>query len=61
MTVFDLFDFVSSKVILPLGGLLLVLFTGWYLDRDLVRDEITNRGELPGRVFGVFMFLVPCG
>ena len=58
MTVFDLFDFVSSKVILPLGGLLLVLFTGWYLDRDLVRDEITNRGELPGRVFGVFMFLV---
>ena len=35
-----------------------MLFTGWYLDRDLVRDEITNRGELPGRVFGVFMFLV---
>ena len=58
MTVFDLFDFVSSKVILPLGGLLLVLFTGWYLDRGLIRDEITNRGELPVRMFGVFMFLV---
>lgn len=58
MTVFDLFDFVSSKVLLPLGGLLLVIFTGWYLDRNMVRDEITNHGTISSRVFGIIIFLV---
>lgn len=58
LTIFDLFDYVSSKVLLPLGGLLLVIFTGWYLDRNMVRDEITNHGTISSRVFGVFIFLV---
>ena len=28
---FDLFDFVTAKLMLPLGGLLISIFTGWYL------------------------------
>lgn len=58
MTIFDLFDFFSSKILLPLGGFLLVIFTGHYLDGRIVRDEITNRGTIPSRVYGVFIFLV---
>ncbi len=33
---FDLFDFVTAKLMLPLGGLLISIFTGWYLDKKLV-------------------------
>ena len=29
---FDLFDFVTAKLMLPLGGLLISIFTGWYLE-----------------------------
>jgi NSS family neurotransmitter:Na+ symporter len=49
---------VSSTIILPLGGVLLALFVGWYLNRELVRKEITNDGQVSLRVFPVLMFLL---
>lgn len=58
MTLFDLFDFVSSTIILPLGGVLLSLFVGWYLNRELVRNEITNNGTISNVSFRVLMFLL---
>ena len=58
MNIFDLFDSVSSKIMLPIGGVLIALFVGWYLDRKLVYMELTNNGTLSGRFFGVLMFLI---
>ena len=58
LTVFDLFDFVSSKILLPLGGIVICLFTGWYLDKRLVLAEVTNEGRLRFKLFRVYMFLV---
>ena len=46
MNVFDLFDYVSSNIFLPVGGMFIAIFTGWYLDKKLIRDEITNNGTL---------------
>ena len=46
MSIFDLFDYVSSNIFLPVGGMFISIFTGWYLDKKLVRDEITNYGSL---------------
>lgn len=58
MNLFDLFDFVSSKIMLPVGGVLISLFVGWYLDKSMVRDEITNHGTTAVRMFPVLMFLL---
>ena len=58
LTIFDLFDVVSSNIILPLGGVLLALFVGWYLNRELVRMEITNNGQVSQRIFPFIMFLL---
>ena len=58
MNLFELFDFVSSKVILPLGGIVICLFTGWYLDRRLVEDELTNGGTVRFRLFRLYYFIV---
>lgn len=58
LTIFDLFDSVSSNIILPLGGVLLALFVGWYLNRELVRKEITNNGEVSQRIFPIIIFLL---
>lgn len=46
MNIFDLFDYVSSNIFLPVGGMFISIFTGWHLDKKLVRDEITNYGSL---------------
>ncbi|MCD7900931.1 MAG: sodium-dependent transporter [Bacteroides sp.] len=44
--IFDLFDYVTAKIMLPFGGLFISLFTGWYLDKKIVKDEITNGGTI---------------
>ena len=46
MGIFDFFDYVSSNIFLPVGGMFISIFTGWYLDKKLIRDEITNHGTL---------------
>ena len=58
LTIFDLFDFCASKIIMPAGGLIICLFTGWYLDRKLVYNELTNEGIVPFRLFRVYVFLI---
>ena len=37
---FDFVDYVTSKVMLPLGGLLIALFAGWVLAKDIVREQL---------------------
>ena len=58
LTIFDLFDFCASKIIMPAGGFIICLFTGWYLDRKLVYNELTNGGTVPFRMFRVYVFLI---
>ncbi len=58
MGFFDLFDFVSAKVIMPLGGIFISIFVGWKLDRQLLKDEITNHGKLRVPIFRVYVFLI---
>ena len=58
MNIFELFDFTASKIILPIGGIIICLFTGWYLDRKLVESELTNEGKLRFKFFRLYYFIV---
>ena len=58
MTIFDLFDWTASNICLPVGGLFISIFAGWYLDRQLFRDEITNYGHAAAPYFKVLVFLL---
>ena len=42
MNLFDLCDYLSSNVLMPLGGLLIVIFTGWVFSPEKLRNELTN-------------------
>ena len=55
---FDLFDFLTAKIMLPLGGLCISLFTGWYLDKKIVWSEITNDGSLKIPVYKLIIFIL---
>lgn len=39
---FDLADKVTSLYMMPLGGILISLFVGWRLDRQIMADALTN-------------------
>ena len=58
MTLFDLFDYVTAKLMMPIGGFLIAIFTGWYLDKKIVWEEITNQGKLKPIVFKTLVFLL---
>ena len=50
---------------LPTGAMLSAIFVGWVLDRKLVRDEVTNYGQLRGSYYPVYInvlrFVAPIG
>jgi len=56
--VFGMLEFLTSNIMLPLGGLLIVLFTGWYLNRGIITRELTNDGKLKMSILPVYTFLV---
>ena len=55
---FDLFDYVTAKVMLPLGGMLVSIYVGWFLDKKIVWSELTNDGTLKVRVYKLTIFIL---
>jgi len=58
MNIWDLLDYMSTKIMLPLGGLLIVIFVGFILSRKRVTEELTNEGALKARLLPVVLFLI---
>ena len=59
MSLFDLFDFVTGQLFLPMVGFLTCILIGWFVPHKLVRDEFTNRGTLHNiHFFHLYLFLV---
>lgn len=58
LSFFDLLDFVTAKLMLPLGGILVSLFVGWYLKRSVSYDELTNYGLQKAPYYPVYLFVL---
>lgn len=59
MTMFDLFDFTTSNVLLPVGGLFLALFVGWVFGWRAVEQALTNSGKIKNEgVARAFFFVI---
>lgn len=55
---FDLFDMITADVLMPLGGLFTCVFAGWFLDKKILRQALSNDGTLRVPLFGVLVFLL---
>lgn len=58
LPLFDFLDKFTANICLTFGGFFTCLFVGWYIPRNVVRDEITNWGTLRVRLFSAFIFAV---
>jgi len=54
---FDLMDWTSANILLPLGGLLITAFVGWAMSKKDVEDEVTSGGEIKVSYLPLFTFL----
>lgn len=52
---FDLLDMISGKILLPLGGLTIALFTGWVVSKALMQKELPHAGAA---VFNYWRFTI---
>lgn len=57
-SLFDLLDFVTGQIMLPIAGFLTCIFLGWVVPRQTVKDEFTNWGTLRSTLFGVYILLI---
>ncbi|PAB58167.1 sodium-dependent transporter [Anaeromicrobium sediminis] len=55
---FDVFDLLTDKIFLAIGGMLLCIFAGWRLNKQDLYDEITNKGEIKFGMFDTWYALV---
>lgn len=57
LSFFDLFDYISSNILLPLGGLLIALFVGYFIKKEDIINHISNDGALNNKSL-INMFLL---
>ncbi len=58
LTIFGLMEYSTANILLPLGGMLIVIFIAWFYGRQKTVEELTNGGSLKARYLPVFMFVI---
>ncbi len=51
-------DFTTANVLLPIGGLFIVIFVAWFFGRDKAKEELSNDGQLKARYIPLFLFVI---
>lgn len=61
-TFFDLLDFLTANIMLPLGGFFIAIFVGWVMRRTSVEDEIAIQDPVWYRTWRFLVrFVTPVG
>ena len=55
---FDALDYLTAKIMLPLGGMLICIFVGTRVDRKILKAELTNEGTVPFHFFNTYAFFM---
>lgn len=58
MIFFDALDYLTAKIMLPLGGMLICIFVGTRIDRKILKTELTNEGTIPFLFFNTYAFFM---
>ncbi len=58
MGLFELFDYVVAKVVMPLSAIVLCVFIGWIVAPRVLRDELTNGGTIRQPLYNIYCILV---
>lgn len=51
----DSMDFIANQILLPLGGMLIAIFVGWFMKESLIKDEI---GQINPIIYKLWRFFV---
>lgn len=55
---FNLFDYFSSNICLPLGGMGCSIFVGWFVNKKFVEGQLTDNGTYSFKLIKVLVFFL---
>ena len=56
----DSFDYFSNQILLPVGGLLIAIFAGWFMKREASLDELSSLNSVTYQLwYFLIRFVVP--
>ncbi|NCC98153.1 MAG: sodium-dependent transporter [Bacteroidia bacterium] len=58
MNFFEWLEYLTASLLLPLGGMLISIFVAWYLDKQIVSDELSNKGSIKVKGFKIYIFIL---
>lgn len=58
LTLFDFLDYVTAKIMLPFGGMMICIFVGFRIEKKILRAELTNEGTIPFYFFSIYAFFI---
>lgn len=58
LNIFDLLDYVTANILLPVGGFFTCLFVGWWFDQKIFKAQLTNDGRLRFRIYPILSILL---
>jgi NSS family neurotransmitter:Na+ symporter len=58
MSFFDFLDYITAKIMMPLGGMMLCIFVGIRIKKNILETELTNQGSITFHFFNIYVFVV---
>ncbi|MDD4739290.1 MAG: sodium-dependent transporter, partial [Bacteroidales bacterium] len=55
---FDALNDLTDKFLMPIGALLIIIFVGWFANKELVRNQFTNNGTILNKGFQLYINVV---
>ncbi len=57
-SIFDFLDNITSNIMLPVCSILLCIYMGWFADKNLLNNELTNYGDIKVKTFKIISFII---
>ncbi|HOF55594.1 MAG TPA: sodium-dependent transporter [Prolixibacteraceae bacterium] len=58
LNTFELLDYTSANILLPIGGFFIALFVAWFFGREKRMAELSNDGSLKAGYIPVYIFII---
>lgn len=58
LIIFDAIDFLTAKIMMPLGGMMICIFVGTRIEKKVLKEELTNKGTIPFYFFNTYAFFI---
>lgn len=58
LTIFEALDYLTAKIMMPIGGMFICIFVGMRIDKKILKAELTNKGTITFYLFNTYAFFV---